>query len=239
MIRPLLIVCIIGCVFGMRISPHFITTGAVPPSPPSIITQFRSNFSVSIVDEEFGNVTTFFTGFVALDYVTGGGLVTVGGEEIVPIYFHTNFISSPDPEVGNITGYIFQGDLCMNVGSVPIEWLIMFPLEIPYNATFVGYQTINGERCSGWEWYSGYDFDNVTVWVSTTDFSLVQIDFGGVEYLNAVQWNFFNTITGPFNPKIYNPPSQICETRPMSSTMKYKPKSLLKSMLTLITSLGY
>ena len=56
--------------------------------------------------------------------------LSMGGEEFVPIYLHSNMVAHPDDSAdGEITGYIFEGSLCWNMGNVPKSWLIVIPLQ--------------------------------------------------------------------------------------------------------------
>ncbi len=62
----------------------------------------------------------------------------------LPVYVHTNFLASPDTATGIITGYVYENPLCWDLGQVPSDFLILFPLEIPATATWVGNKTFNG-----------------------------------------------------------------------------------------------
>jgi len=179
------------------------------PTPPVINKQFRTNFTVSLATF---NATTFFQGYLALDYINGGGLLNFGGEEIIPLYFHTNLVATPNVQTQMITGYIYQGPLCWDVGVVPITFLQLFPLEVPYNATYLGIQTVNGIKCTVWLWDENYDGYGGTIemWVSVKESTVVQIITGAIPYVNDIIWGFTNTITGAFNPSIYGAPNLNC-----------------------------
>ena len=96
----------------------------------------------------------------------------------MPLYVHTNAIANPTVNPGQLTGYLFEGDICwtQSVSAVcrfpaylcrdinyifPQFWLQLFPLDIPANATYVGDKTINGTACSVWTWnpYESYYID--------------------------------------------------------------------------------
>jgi len=153
---------------------------------------------------------------IALDYVNGGGKLIIGGEEFIPIYFHTNFIAHPDPTTNVITGFIFEDPLCYNLGEVPKDFLVLFPLDIPANATFLGNVSDQGVLCSKWMWDASYDDygGEIEMWISYKDSSIVRIFLRDLPYVDTVEWVFFATQVGPFDPSVYAIPSICSQMQP-------------------------
>jgi hypothetical protein len=204
--RSLLFIVTTICVFGAAICQ-------VPPTP-QLPQQFTSNFSVVFPDYVSPtNEPIYLGGFFALDYTVGGLKIELGGEEFVPLSFHTNVVVSPSQ--GVLTPYIYEGPLCWQFGAVPSVILTYFPFEIPANATFLGNKIVAGQPCTGWQ----FDINvfgiitlitPATLWVSTKTDTIVQMIIGDIDYagVNQVQVNFFDTILGPFSPSIYAPPTK-------------------------------
>jgi len=142
--------------------------------------------------------------------------LTFGGENVVPLYFHTNFIVNPNKDE-NMTGYIFQDTLCWNLGEVPVGFLVNWPLQVPLNATYLGVQVINGISCTVWQWQETYSEYGASfeLYVSAKDSTIVRaITTVPLFYSTVNQIDFSNTIPGPFNPEIYNPPNMDCPPMP-------------------------
>jgi len=198
------------------------------PTPPPLPNQFRTNFTLSIVDFN-NNANSLFKGYLAVNYVNGGGLFEFGGEEFVPLYIHTNIIANPNDV--NITGYLFQGPLCWNVGEVPLTYLQLFPIEIPLNATYVGAQTVDGTLCWVWNWQESIDSygSDIQMWVSQKDSSIVRIVASQIQYIGDLQWDFQNRIVGPFSPNVYAEPNLNC-INPFNGAFSKRPvyDSLIK-----------
>jgi len=202
--------------------------------PPKLSDQFITNFTVSFVSF-VGNSTTLFRGYLAVDYVVGGGLLEFGGEEFIPLYFHTNIIANPTPEFVN--GYWFEEDICWNMGQLPVQFLILFPFQIPSNATYTGKSVVNGEACTGWlfsESFQGYN-GTFQMFVSTETNAIVQIIMSDLPYVQNVVWDFFATTVGPFNPDIYNPPAMQCTSW---TGAQPRPVKIIDTVLT-VASLFY
>jgi hypothetical protein len=199
--RSLVLIAAILCVAGTVLCQ----------TPPKLPQQFYTNFTlvlpgyVSPTDSP-----VFVSGFFALDYKNAGSFLEVGGEEYVPLSFHTSLVASPDGQ-GAVTGYMYEGPLCWNFGSIPASLLIFFPFQLPSNASFVGNKVVAGQACTGWEFEAAVFGVTapVTIWVSTKSTTIVQIDVDDLEYLGDLQLNFFNTVAGPFSPSIYAPPNKV------------------------------
>jgi len=183
-----------------------LSTLSTRATPPDLPQQFTTNFTVVAPNYVSDTTTEVFTGFFALDYVNGGGRLEIGGEEFVPAYFHTNFIASPDPNFGVIKGYMFERNLCWIGGNVDANWIVIFPFQIPPNATYMGTVTVNNTKCTEWLFQiPGYGYW-VTVDVRVNDPSIVRIQVDSLQYLGTLIWNFYDTVKGPFDPSIYDSP---------------------------------
>jgi len=186
-------------------------------TPPTISKQFTTNYTI-VATDYVQNATSLFSGYIALDYKNGGGVYTISGEEYIPLFISTNVLANPNLKTGEITGYIYEGSLCWDVGSVPKSFLVLFPLEIPDDATFTGNITSDGKLCSTWMWmesYLGYSVQ-MKMWVAYQDGSIVRIYIDQIPYLDNIEWIFYETQVGPFNPNIYAPPKQHCTSSPMN-----------------------
>jgi len=211
--RSILLIALFGLALANKIHLTDLELTPDTPTPPPIAKQFRTNFTLSIVDFN-SNPNSLFQGYLAVDYVNGGGLFSFGGEEYIPLYFHTNLIASPN--AANITGYMFQEQLCWNTGMVPLDYLQIFPIEIPSNATYIGQQTVNGIKCTVWLWPESFDYygADIEMWVSQSNDAIVRIVMTQIEYIGELQWDFSNTQVGKFNPDIYSPPNLDCPPIP-------------------------
>eukprot|EP01119_Soliformovum_irregulare_P006031 TRINITY_DN17787_c0_g1_i1.p1 TRINITY_DN17787_c0_g1~~TRINITY_DN17787_c0_g1_i1.p1 ORF type:complete len:226 (+),score=62.64 TRINITY_DN17787_c0_g1_i1:79-756(+) len=198
-------------------------------TPPQINKQFTTNYTFVATNFVSNTTTSLFKGFFALDYLNGGAVFTLGGEEFVPIYISTNLVANPNVQAETITGYIYEGDLCWDVGQISKDWLVLFPLSIPFSATFQGNQTIDGQLVGGWKWpVSGEGYNAyVEAWVNYKVGSLVQIVFSELPFVGEVKWNFFNTVVGPMNPDVYAAPKIKCTPfTPMASKESFVIKTL-------------
>jgi len=220
MIKILLTLALVGIALSSKGNIEILHSEA--PTPPPLPKEFRTNFTLSIVNFN-DNANSLFTGYLAVNYINGGGLFEFGGEEFLPLYIHTNVIANPNTE--NITGYLFQGPLCWNVGEVPLTYLQLFPIEIPSNATYVGVQTVDGTSCTVWNWQESIDFygADIQMWVSQKDSSIVRIVASQIEYIGNLQWDFQNRIVGGFNPNVYSPPNLDCITNPFGGGLSKRP----------------
>jgi len=238
-ITAFVVFCGLSCAFALKFGS---STKKVPvqgvnndgdPSPPIINKQFTLNYTISAVDYS-DNSTELFSGFLALDYKNGGGRLEFSGEEYVPIYISTNFIVHPDPTTQELIGYMFEAPLCWNMGSVPIDFLVLFPLEIPDDATFIGNVTVNGQLASKWLWsesYEGYSVE-IEMWVAYSNSAIERIYIRQIPYIDILLWEFTNQKIGPFNPKIYGVPNLNCQAGPTpESSSLASIQKLLKSFL--------
>jgi len=214
----------IYCKLSLVFVVLFVVCAIAQPNPPNVAQQFTSNFT--LVATKYANQTavSLFTGQIAIDYVSGGGRVIVSGEEYVPVYLSTAFTATPDPTNGLITGYMWEAPLCWNLGQVPLDFLVLFPLSIPATATFVANQTINGQNCGGWTWESSYN-TIVTLFASYKTGAVAEVIFGSVPYLGTITWNFFDTTVGPLNPLVYAPPKLTCTAGPLFAQKNITPLS--------------
>jgi len=181
---------------------------SVAPKPPTLPQQFTTNYTVIASNWVTPTQAQVFEGFFALDYINGGLRFEIGGEEFIPIYFHTTFIASPDANQGVITGYMFERHLCWNGGAVDSQWLIIVPFQIPDNASYMGTDIVNGVKCSVWS-FVPYDPYTVTVYVTMDTVVISRVLFDNIDVVGTLQWDFFNTQKGPFDPMIYAPPDQV------------------------------
>eukprot|EP01129_Flabellula_baltica_P010441 TRINITY_DN440_c0_g1_i1.p1 TRINITY_DN440_c0_g1~~TRINITY_DN440_c0_g1_i1.p1 ORF type:complete len:240 (-),score=56.54 TRINITY_DN440_c0_g1_i1:17-697(-) len=185
-----------------------IVTVLSGPTPPSLPQQFTTNFTVILTDFVTKNDKGRFEGFFALDYKNGGARLEIGGEEYIPLSFHTNFIATPNDTDGTVTGYMYEGELCWNAGSVSKSWLIFFPFQLPDNSTYAGDKVVNGVDCQHW-WFNAYDEDyRVDVYVTKDDIPVIErIILNDIPYSGPIQFDFLSTQPGPFDPSIYSPPN--------------------------------
>lgn len=205
---------------------------ASKPTPPALAQQFTTNFTIR--DSEFDiNATNVFKGFTAIDYKNGGGLLTIGGEEFVPFYFHTNFIAYPNKTTGTIEGYMFEGPLCWDGGQVDKNFLVMWPLHIPKSATFEGNQTITGVECMVWQWpVSAFDKDaTFKMWVAYDNSALLKWVISDPDYSDTIVFTFTDTKVGPINPDYYQPPSIDCPAPPFAARAMKSPSRFLQQAL--------
>jgi len=191
-------------------------------TPPVLAKQFTTNWTITAVNW-VGSGAPVFSGSLALDDKSGGAALSWGGEEFVPIYIHTNAIANPTVTPGQLTGYIYEGDICWTQ-SVSQVWLQLFPLVIPPNATYVGDKTINNIPCSVWTWtpYESYFID---MWVNkkATPFgsAIVQILIKNSPYVGDILWGFSSTVPGPFSASVYAPPKLNCVPPPFGLSKKF------------------
>jgi len=208
------------------------------PSPPNINQQFQTNFTLS-GSAFIGNSTVLFNGFLAIDYINGGLKFIFGGEEYVPISLHTAVTASPNQQTQEITGYMWEAPLCWNLGQVPKDFLILFPLQIPADATFLGNTTSNSESIGMWQFtesYSGYT-TQVEMWVAWDNTAIVKVLFEQLPYLQTLEWDFFATIVGPFSSKVYAPPKMKCTAGPVAAAKYMSPRNLLEASLKMVLPL--
>jgi len=212
----------------------FASSCDAQPNPPVIVKQFITNYT--IVADNFVNYTdSLFSGWLALDYKNGGGRFEIGGEEWVPVYFQTNLLAHPDDSSQTITGYVFEEDLCWNVGQVGKDFLVLFPLQIPMTAQFLGNTTYNGDKVGRWSWNEDYYFQSlIEMWV-TWDGVIDRIFIEQIPYAGTIEWRFLNTEVGPFNPNIYNVPKLKCTPAPMSG----KKLNLMQRIINIIRAITF
>jgi hypothetical protein len=204
----------------------------VAQTPPKIAKQFTTRFAISSKD---GNSS--WTGSLALDDLNGGGKLDVSGVGFLPVFVHFTAVANPNVYPGELAGYIFAEKVCW-VQTVPQSWLELFPLEIPPGAAYIGAKNINGVPSQGWQWNSTeYWAVTLQLWVTqkATKYgvSVVEFDIGGLPYFSAIQWSFSNTVPGPFDPKIYNPPNLKCISPPFG-LMDANPLMHFKKLLGLL-----
>jgi len=205
------------------------------PTPPDIQKQFITNFT--IVADNFVNYTdSLFSGWLALDYLNGGGRFDVGGEEWVPIYFQTNLLAHPDDQSQQITGFVFEEELCWNLGQVSKDFLVLFPLEIPITAQFMGNTTVDGEKVGRWQWNEDYYFSSLIEMWATWDGKIERIFIEEIPYAGTIEWRFTHIEVGPFNSHIYDVPKLKCTPSPAVLGSKLP---LSKRILGMIQSLAF
>ncbi len=74
------------------------------------------------------------------------------------------------------------------------------------------------------------------MWVAYTDGSIGKVFFRQLPYLGDIEWEFYNTIVGPFNPNIYAPPQLECGPAPMAAAAKImRPMNIVRNLLTLLS----
>jgi len=232
------IILCIAYVASVRVTTKPIDVKPFAPAvtPPVLAKQFTCNYTIQ--DITFANTTDInllFNGFFALDDLNGGGKFVLGGEEYIPLYIHTNFVAHPDK--GNITGYFYEGKICWDVGQVPIDYLHIFPLDIPPSATFIGNSTNkNGDLLSQWEFvqsYSGYSA-LIDLFARYADNGIDKIIISDLPYLDSVTWQFYNIKTGPFDPHIYDPPALKCVSGPFANISPVKTMRGFYEMLAML-----
>jgi len=201
------------------------------PSPPQLAQSFSTNFTVR--DTKYAaNATNVIKGFTAVDYKNGGGIFTIGGEEYIPLFFHTNFIAHPDGS--NIEGYMFEGPLCWDGGSVPITFLQVFPLQVPADATFLGNETVDNTVVMKWQWNVSAESQDgvIELWVTYDEFAMYKLVAKDSSYQDSIVVDFQNMVVGKINPDIYAVPTIPCPS-PFTKGASMSPKSVINTVLEL------
>jgi len=149
-----------------------------------------------------------------VDKESGGFFVNIADNqaEDVPFLFSSNVIIHPTAN-GGVTPYMYLRPGRCWVTLYPLV-NPDFPIEIPPNATFVGYKTVYGEPATLWTYdgsFEGYDAE-VQVAVATADNSILFIFLNGnLEGFPLGTYLIFNNFNASKpDPATYGVPSGAC-----------------------------
>jgi len=189
------------------------------PTPPVLHQYFLSDYEVGygVLDQTTGYKppNSLFRGQMVVDKETGGFFINVADNQAadVPFMFSSSGIIHPTDDKGNIQAYWYLRPGRCWLTTYPLV-NPDFPIEIPSNATFVGYQTVYGEPATVWTYdgtFEGYDA-TILVAVANSDNSIIFIsldpNFDGFPLGTYLIFNNFNA-SKP-DPTTYGAPSGYC-----------------------------